>query len=123
MLLISTLLLLTTSIHVCNSSWVVKLIWLFAYIKGNLHSFESKGIAIIGSKSLQAYSAICTIQHFHPYLVVLLTLRFAASEKKKNTKEQQTCLYRQNILNLTPLANASISSVLMIFILLRTTLQ
>lgn len=84
MLLISTLLLLTTSIRVCNSNWVVKLIWLFAYIKGNLHSFESKGIAIMGSKSLQAYSAICTIQHFHPSLLVLLTLRFTASEKKTN---------------------------------------
>lgn len=86
MLLISTLLLLTTSIRVCDSNWVVKLIWLFAYIKGNLHSFESKGIAIIGSKSLQAYSAICTIQHFHPYLVVLLTLRFTASEKKPHQR-------------------------------------
>lgn len=90
MLLISTLLLLTTSIRVCNSNWVVKLIWLFAYIKSNLHSFESKGIAIMGSKSLQAYSAICTIQHFHPSLLVLLTLCFTASEKKKTNHQRTT---------------------------------
>lgn len=79
----STLLLSTTSTRVCDSNRVVKLIWLFTYIKGNLLSFESKGIAIIGSKSLQAYSTICTIQHFHPYLVVLLTLHFTAFGKKK----------------------------------------
>lgn len=83
---IPTLLLLTTLFCVCDSNWAVKLIWLFVYIKGNLHSFESKGIAIIGSKSLQAYSAICTIQHSHPYLVVLLTLCFTASEKKNNNQ-------------------------------------
>lgn len=115
-----TSLLLTISIHVRDSNWVVKLIWLFAYIKGNLRSSESKGIAIISSKSLQAYSAICTTQHFHPYLVVLLTLCSQPQKRKQQTtKEQQTCLYRQNILNLTPLAKTSISPVLMIFILLK----
>lgn len=63
----------------------------------------------MGSKSLQAYIAICTIQHFHPSLLVLLTLCFTASEKKpQTTKEQQIRLYRQNILNLTPLVNTSI---------------
>lgn len=87
---ISTLLLLTTLVCICDSNRAAKLIWLFVYIKGNLYSFESKGIAIIGSKSLQAYSAICTIQHSHPYLVVLLTWCFTASEKKKKKKHQRT---------------------------------